>query len=301
MDSRRLPPLTALRAFEAAARHLSFKHAAAELSLTPTAISHQVRQLEERLGVPLFVRGTRRVDLTPAGQSLYPALRDGFDAMARAVQVVRPHPRPRSIALSTTMAFASRWLLPRLARFAASHPGIALHLHTSDAPVDLSGGTAQLAVRYGPGRYPGLSSTPLLASHFAPVCAPTLEVRNADDLEHVALIGFDWFRRDASTPDWPLWFERTGRAPLSRQLHFSDEVHAIQAAVAGQGVALVNLALVADELADGLLHQPFGPALPGHDFHLVWPQSRDDDADIAAVRGWLLDEASQRAPSRDTD
>lgn len=297
MDRRHLPSLTALRAFEAAARHLSFKHAAAELSLTPTAISHQVRQLEERLGVPLFVRGTRRVDLTPAGQGLYPALRDGFDAMARAVQVVRPQSRPRSIALSTTMAFASRWLLPRLARFASSRPDITLHLHTGDAPVDLSGGTAQLAVRYGPGRYPGLSSTPLLASRFAPVCAPGLDMRDVDDLARVALIGFDWFRRDATTPDWPLWFERAGRAPLARQLHFSDEVHAIQAAIAGQGVALVNLALVADELASGLLRQPFSPALPGHGFHVVWPQSGDDDADIAAVRVWLLEEASHCALS----
>lgn len=295
MDSRRLPPLTALRAFEAAARLLSFKHAAAELSLTPTAISHQVRQLEDRLGVALFVRGTRRVDLTPAGQSLYPALRDGFDAMARAVQTVRPQERPRSVVLSTTMAFASRWLLPRLARFAALRPDIALHLHTGDAPVDLQGGGAQLAIRYGPGRYPDLTSASLLTSRFAPVCAPGLRVRGVDDLARVPLISFEWFRRDAVTPDWPLWFAHAGRAQVPRQLHFSDEVHAIQAAIGGQGMALVNLALVADELAGGLLHRPFGPELPGHDFHLVWPQSRDSDPELIAVRTWLLDEATRRA------
>lgn len=292
MNARRLPPLTALRAFEAAARHLSFKHAAAELSLTPTAISHQIRQLEDLLGVRLFLRGTRRVDLTPAGQALFPALRDGFDAIASAVQVVRPRTQPRALVLSTTMAFASRWLLQRLARFAANHPDIALHLHTSDEPVDLQGGVAQVAVRYGPGRYAGLQSVSLLPSRFAPVCAPGLRVRDLEDLSRVPLIGFEWFRRDATTPDWPLWFERAGRAALPRQLHFSDEVHAIQAAIAGQGVALINLALVSDELRTEMLCKPFDTELAGHDFHLVWPEAWDADADIAEVRAWLLDEAA---------
>jgi LysR family glycine cleavage system transcriptional activator len=292
MNARRLPPLTALRAFESAARHLSFKHAANELALTPAAISHQVRQLEEHLGVQLFVRGTRRVDLTAAGHSLFPALRDGFDAMTRAVQSVRAGSQPRAIVLSTTMAFASRWLLQRLARFSAQHPGIALHLHTSDQPVDLQGGVAQMAIRYGPGAYPGLRCVPLLATRFAPVCAPALEVRSPQDLTRVPLIAFEWFRREATTPDWPLWFERAGCAPLQRQLHFSDEVHAIQAAIAGQGLALVNLALVEDELRTGVLCQPLDPVLPGHSFHLVWADARATDPDIALVRAWLQEEAA---------
>lgn len=299
MSARRLPPLTALRAFEAAARHVSFKHAAAELSLTPTAISHQVRQLEDHLGVRLFVRGTRRVDLTPAGQGLFAALRDAFDAMARAVEAARPEARPRAVVLSTTMAFASRWLLQRLARFAAAQPGMTLHLHTSDEPVDVQGGAAHLAIRYGPGHYPGLKSVPLLLSRFAPVCAPALHVRDPRDLSRVPIIGFEWFRRDAQTPDWPLWFERAGCAPLPRQLQFSDEVHAIQAAIAGQGVALVNLSLVAEELRTGMLCQPFGPNLPGDGFHLVWAQARDTDPGIAAVRAWLLDEARHAMSSAD--
>ena len=290
-SARDLPPLTALRAFEAAARHLSFKHAAAELSLTATAISHQIRQLEDRLGVQLFVRGTRRVDLTPAGQSLFPGLREGFDAMARAVQAIQPDARPRTVVLSTTMAFASRWLLPRLARLATSRPDIVLHLHTSDEPIDLHSGAAHLAIRYGPGRYQGLKDVPLLPSRFAPVCAPGLCVRGLEDLERVPLIGFTWFRRDARTPDWPLWFERAGRAELPRQLQFSDEVHAIQAAIAGQGIALVNLTLAAEELGAGLLCQPFGPELSGHPFHLVWPEAGDADPALADVRNWLLSEA----------
>jgi LysR family transcriptional regulator, glycine cleavage system transcriptional activator len=301
MNARRLPPLTALRAFEAAARHLSFKHAAAELSLTPTAISHQIRQLEDHLGVRLFVRGTRRVDLTPAGQGLYPALRDGLDAMARAVQAVRPGTRSRALVLSTTMAFASRWLLPRLARFAGLQSDIALHLHTSDEPVDLQAGAAQMAIRYGSGSYPGLNCVPLLRSRFAPVCAPGAGVRDIADLANVPLIGFEWFRRDAATPDWPLWFERAGCAPLPCQLQFSDEVHAIQAAIAGQGVALINLALATDELRTGLLRRPFGPELAGQGFHLAWPQAHDADPDIAAVRAWLLDEAANSASPTKTE
>ncbi|WP_323748597.1 LysR substrate-binding domain-containing protein [Dyella silvae] len=295
---RRLPPLTALRAFEAAARHLSFKHAAAELSLTATAISHQIRQLEDHLGVQLFVRGTRRVDLTPAGQSLFPALRESFDTMARAVQAVRPSKKPRTVVLSTTMAFGSRWLLPRLARFASLRPDITLYLHTSDQPVDLHSGVAQLAVRYGPGHYHGLNSAPLLPSHFTPVCAPGLGVHQLKDLERVPLIGFDWFRRDATTPDWPLWFERARRAAIPRQLQFSDEVHAIQAAMAGQGIALVNQTLVADVLAAGMLCQPFGPTLTGHPFHLVWPEACDLDPVISDVRHWLRDEAAGAAQPR---
>jgi LysR family glycine cleavage system transcriptional activator len=298
MSARRLPPLTALQAFEAAARHLSFKHAAAELSLTPTAISHQVRKLEERLGVRLFVRGARRVDLTPAGQALYPALRQGFDAMSLAVEAVSPGARPRSVVLSTTMAFAARWLLPRLARFAQAHPDISLQLHTSDQPVDLQGGVAQLAIRYGTGRAVGLDALPLLASRFATVCAPRLPVHAPDDLGSVPLIGFRWFRRDAATPDWPLWFDRAGIAPLPRQLEFSDEVNAIQAAIAGQGVALVNLAMVEDALAGGLLRQPFGPELPGHAFHVVWAATDALAADVEVVREWLVAEAGRAAPSQ---
>ena len=117
-------------------------------------------------------------------------------------------------------------------------------------------------------------------------------MRTPDDLRKVPLIGFEWFRRDADTPDWPLWFERAGCAPLPRQLQFSDEVHAIQAAIAGQGVALINLSLVAEELRTGLLCQPFGPELPGHGFHLAWAEARDADPDIAVVRAWLLQEAA---------
>lgn len=291
IDPRDLAALDALRAFEAAARHMSFKRAAAELALTPTAVSHRIRLLERRLGVRLFERRPRRVDLTAAGQGLYPALHLGFAAIARAVRTLRDTRAGEPRILSAPLAFASRWLLPRLARFAAAHPQTALHLHTSDVPADLQGGAAHLAVRYGPAPGPGLDSVPLLDSRFAPVCAPGCLPRGARDFGEAALIGFEWQRRDAATPDWPLWFERAGRPPRPVSLQFSDEGHAVQAAIAGHGVALLNLALVADELREGLLQRPFGPELPGHPFRLVWPQALAADAGVCAIRDWLLDEA----------
>lgn len=287
----RLPPLSSLRFFEAAGRHLSFKLAAAELNVTPSAVSHGIVGLEQALGIELFVREPRRLSLTPEGADYLPYVAEALSLIAIGTQRLPHHRGRRAITVSCAPTFASRWLLPRLARFAEAHPDIALHLHTSDAPVDLQGGDAQLAIRYGRGRAPGLHGEPLLPSRFAPVCAPALRMRGHGDLARVPLIGFDWFRREAATPDWPLWFARAGFAPLPCRLRFADEVHAIQAAIAGQGVALVNLALVADALDAGLLCQPFGPELPGHDFQLAWAEARDADPDLAVVRAWLLEEA----------
>jgi len=146
---RRLPPLPALRAFEAAARHLSFKAAAEELAVTPTAISHQVRQLEDGLGVRLFLRRPRRVALTPEGRMLYPVLRDGFDAFEEAIGRLRGQRLKPVVTLSATVAFTARWLVPRVAAFHAANPGLDLKLHASDDPVDLLAGMADAAVRYG--------------------------------------------------------------------------------------------------------------------------------------------------------
>src|ERR671912_2206678 len=152
---RRLPPLAALRAFEAAARHLSFKHAADELAVTPTAISHQVRLLEDTLGQRLFERRTRRVVLTSAGSMLYAPLRNSFESMVEAVECVRMIKTPNAVTLTATMAFTSKWLVPRVAAFRARFPGINLRLLASDDVLDLRTGGADIAVRYGGGADPG--------------------------------------------------------------------------------------------------------------------------------------------------
>ena len=287
---RRLPPLTSLRAFEAAARHASFKRAAEELSLTATAISHQVRQLETRLGVRLFERRPRQVVLTSAGRALYPALRDGFDAMAAAVAALREDAQRPRITLTATRAFVSRWLLSRLPALAEAAPGIDLYVHADDRTVDLAGGRADLAVRYGSGTWPGLASQRLFAGEFAPVCSPGLDLRTPSTLARHALLEYEWTARDALTCDWPRWWREAGLrgTPPGARARFGDETHALQAALAGQGVVLASLAMVVDELAQGTLVLPFGPVLRGHDFHLAWIADEARARVHAPVREWLL-------------
>lgn len=289
---RRLPPLAALRAFEAAARHLSFKRAAAELAVTPTAISHQIRLLEETIGLKLFLRRPRRLVLTAEGQTLYPVLRHGFDAFADAIQRLRAVPARSVVTLSATRAFAARWLVPRAASFAAANPGMDLRLHAADEPVDLQAGTIDAAMRYGRGRFPGLAAEELFRDTFAPVASPRLELKRADDLRRHTLIHFEWHRTDRETPVWPRWLERAGLRGFSpkAELTFNDESHAIQAAIAGHGVALLSLQLIADELASGALVQPFGPVLPGYRCYLVYPEAAAKSEKIAAVRRWIRGE-----------
>jgi LysR family glycine cleavage system transcriptional activator len=291
---RKLPPLATLRAFEAAARHLSFKRAADELAVTPTAISHQIRLLEETLGQKLFERRTRRVIMTSAAQTLYTPLRDSFDAIAQAVERVSAIKAANTVTLTATMAFTSKWLVPRTASFRQRFPGINLRLLASDDVIDLRTGAADIAVRYGAGTYPGCRSQLLFQETFAPVCSPHLNVQTPADLENHALIHSEWRQLDEITPTWPRWYAKAG-LPYQRpgsDIVFTDETHAIQAAMAGQGVALAGVALVADELATGTLTVPLGPTLTGRGFYLVTPDSHLDDGSVEAVREWLTGEAA---------
>jgi LysR family glycine cleavage system transcriptional activator len=287
---RRLPPLRSLRAFEAAARQGSFKRAAAELGVTPTAISHQIRQLEAGLGVSLFRRKTRQVVLSAEGRALYPQLRQAFDMMADAVAATR---RPtRAVAtLSATVAFTARLLVPRAAGFRRLNPGWDLRLHASDDPVDLNAGEADAAIRYGLGPYPGLDARPVLADSFAPVCSPHLHLDGPADLAVSNLIHFEWGpAARLSVPTWRSWAraaDLAGRLDPEAGIVFSDENSAIQAAIAGQGVALLSLALVAAELASGALVQPFGPTLPGLRYDFVCPAGAEALPAVAVLRRWL--------------
>lgn len=295
---RRLPPLAALRAFEAAARHLSFKLAAAELGVTPTAISHQIRLLEETLKLPLFERQVRSVALTPAAQQLYPVLRDGFDAFARALDNLVSPPRRRRLTLSATPAFTAKWLLPLIPTWREVQPDIDLHLHASEEPIDLIAGSADAAIRYGHGPFPGLHAVTLLEDRFAPVASPQLNLRNAAELRRHTLLHFSWRRPKRDTPTWRLWASKARVADLQIDdgIRFSDESHAIQAAIAGQGVALLSLILVAEELANGALVQPFGPVLPGYRYQLVYTEAALHRPEIATLRDWLQ-AAAKRAIS----
>lgn len=288
---RRLPPLSALRAFEAAARNGSFKLAAAELAVTPTAISHQIRSLEDHISLALFERRTRKVELTDVGAALYPVLRDGLDGFAAAVDRLTRRATRAQVTISATIAFTARWLVPRVSRFQALHPEIDLRLQASDEVVDMARGSVDIAIRYGQGRYEGPAADLLLADTFGPVVNPLLGVTTPADFGKVPLIEFQWRRHHPANPTWERWFTSAGldQPPCPATLRSSDESHAIQSAMAGQGIALVSLALVAEDLAAGRLVQPFDTVLPGHKHNLLLAQAPSSSA-IAAAE-WLRSEA----------
>lgn len=286
--NRRTLPLSQLRAFEAAARHRSFKQAAEELAVTPAAISHQVRELEALLGVALFERRTRQVVPTAAADHLFPVLRRGFDAFGEVLETLREQGDGGNVTLSCTSAFASQWLLPRLADFHARHPDIDLRIHASEAPLDLSRG-ASLAIRYGMGPYPEHEAEVLANDTFAPVASPQLGLSGYEDLQRVRHIDFDWYSPALGLPAWQHWCHAAGgtTADLGASLTFSEESHAIQAAIAGQGVALLSLTLVKAELERGILQVPFGPQLPGLRYHLIRHSRFAGHAVLERVAEWL--------------
>ena len=287
--SRRLPSLSALRAFEAAARLGSAKRAAGELSVTPAAISHQIRQLEDELGLSLFVRRPRQLLVTPQGEEMQRVLTGAFADMEAAVDRVRT-PRRRSLTLSTTPAVAARWLVPRLPRLREACPGLDLRIHVSHEPVALDGLEADVAIRYGSGRWPGMLAHKLFDNVFAPVCSPMLALRDPGDLPRHTLLHFAPPGSRSAPVDWPTWQQRARVVGLDAGIGpvFSDETHTISAALAGQGVALMSLALVADELRGGSLVQPFGPQMAAEPFHLVIPEGMREDCWLATLRDWIL-------------
>lgn len=288
----RLPSLAALRSFEAAARHRSAKLAAAELSVTPTAISHQVRQLEDTLGVALFVRTPRQLVLTPQGRDLQAGLADAFDRVARAVTKARaPLPRQR-VTLSTTPAVAARLLLPCVGSLAQAHPDLDLRIHASHEPVALDGEAADVAIRYGTGRWPGMHTEKLFDNVFVPACSPVLGLRKRADIAACTLLHFEPRAGRSALLGWPAWQARARVRGLDAQAGpvFSDETLTISAALAGNGIALMSKALIGEELRRGALVQPFGPELKGEPFHFVMPVQRAGEPLLKAVRDWVREQ-----------
>ncbi|WP_292472540.1 LysR family transcriptional regulator [Mesorhizobium sp.] len=238
----RLPPLTTLRAFEAAARRLSFKEAADELGLTPTAISHQIRLLEEHCGKKLFRRRPRPLALTDAGERLFPSIRTGFQTFATALSSLDAKADTRPLRVTTTNAFASRWLIPRLKLWRKAHEDVALSIIGADRLVRLEADEADLAIRYARSAPRG-ASREIFRDRFYPTCSPKLlagraPIRRAGDLAGLPLIHFDWFANDQSAPNWARWQEMASAAdPRARDLgsatlSFREESHAIDAALA---------------------------------------------------------------------
>lgn len=295
--TRRLPPFAALRAFEAAARHLSFTRAAAELHVTQTAISHQIRGLEELLGVRLFRRLPRGLALTDEAQRYLPAVRDAFDRIQTATSELMSARAAGPLTASVLPSFAAKWLVPRLGRFRMAHPEIDLRISASLHLVDFAREDVDLGIRMGRGHYPGLRVDRLFGEALIPVCSPALlehgpPLRQPADLRHHLLL------HDDDYTGWQLWLELAevegadaGRGPI-----FTDSGMVVQAAAEGQGVALARVALAAWDIAAGRLVRPFEVTLP-HDlaYYLVCPEAAAERPRIAAVRAWLLAEATAYA------
>jgi LysR family glycine cleavage system transcriptional activator len=307
---RRLPPLNALRAFEASGRLLSFARAADELGVTPAAVSHQVRALEEQLATPLFVRLTRKVALTPAGAALLPKLSEGFDALAEAVAGVRAAEETGPLAVSVAPSFAAKWLVPRIERFNAAHPDIDLLISPSGRLTDFRTDPVDAAIRYGFGDYPGLAVLPLFSETLAPMCSPSLRdgpqpLRRPADLRHHVLIHDDSTVAIGPTPDWGMWLRLAGAGEVdaSRGPRFGFTEHALQAAIDGVGVTLGRKSLAAADLAAGRLVCPFELTLPSDfGYYLVCPEADAGRPKVALLRDWLLaeiarDEAAHEPPA----
>lgn len=305
---RALPPLTELRAFAAAARHLSFTKAAAELSVTPTAISHQIKLLEEHCGRLLFRRRPRPLTLTSAGERLFPAVRDGFEAIADALAAVRSGARGGRLRITATNAFAARWLVPRLPDWRAAHPRLKLDIIGTDAVLDLRGGEIDLAIRYARRLASDYASTELMRDTFRVVASPKLvgdlrQPLRPAEIATLPLIESEWPSNDRRAPTWQRWqavARRRHKAvpALARlvSLCFREELHAIEAAISAQGVAICSDVLVAPELASGALVQISRITLPGYGFHVIHRACDGRLAEIKAFLAWAQSVRSRPPP-----
>lgn len=294
---RKLPPLNAIRAFEAAARHESFTAAANELCVTVTAISHQVRQLEAMLGRKLFERSGRAVVLTAEGQAMFPLLRDGFDRMASAFAAIRPPADGDAITVSTTRAFAERWLMPRLARFNAAFPSVVVHIDATEDVVTPGIKGIDLAVRYG--QVDAQDTAVLFKDSYIAVAAnaicPSAARLAIDDFRSRPLLAYRWKSATLDSPAWSAWLAGISHE-ASRNFRiswYSEEPLALHAAERGLGPLLCSDALVGDQLREGMLRRIDGPVLPGFAFRLVEATGGARRKSVAAFVDWLHSEAAR--------
>jgi LysR family glycine cleavage system transcriptional activator len=293
----KLPPLSAIRAFEAAARHGSFTKAAEELGMTQAAVSYQVKLLEDRVGAPLFLRQARRVVLSETGRRLAPPVTEAFQRLQAAFAATR-ETNERVLSVTVIQSFATSWLVPRLGTFQMAHPDIAVRVDASGRIVDLAREDIDVGIRTGNGNWPGLKAHLLMPSEFTPLCSPDFLVRfgplaSPADLLKLPLLDWrdDWWRQ---------WFALAGVADpqpaAPAMIEVDSQVMLGRAALVGQGVAILTPAYFAAELADGRLVQPF--ALTGRSessFWLVYPQERQNAPKIRAFRDWMLAEVKRDA------
>jgi LysR family glycine cleavage system transcriptional activator len=306
-----LPPLNSLRAFEAAARHANFRKAAAELHVTPAAVSHQVKALEDHLGVQLFYRQPRALQLTPAARACLPQLREGFGALAAAAELMRSGARRETLLLEVAPSFAVKWLGRRIDRFVSAHPDIDLHIEAKPQGIDGRAGELErngdsgttmrrnsVAIVFGSGRYPGCRSEKLSSVTVTPMCAPRLcagdrPLCHPRDLRYHTLLHDDMLNLDDGRSRLASWLSAAGvdGIDIARGPHFNHAALALEAAADGVGVVLSYPLLAAADLAAGRLIAPFGLAVPLEQaYYLVYQHAASERASIAAFRAWLLKE-----------
>lgn len=303
----RLPPLNALRAFEAAARHLSFRKAAEELHVTPAAISHQIKALEENLGVKLFRRVARGLELTGVAEACLMTLREGFDSLAGAVELIRSRTRVRTITVGAAPSFAGKWLVPRIQRFVTAFPDIdvriAAGMNFVDGRQDASRpefNDADIAIRFGTGRYPGFRADKLFSVAATPMCSPRLlqgehPLRRPADLRHHALLHDDTLPFDDGGANWTMWLDAAGvdGVDVTRGPHFNHASLGLDAAIDGMGVVLSYPVLASADLAAGRLVMPFDLSVPLNvAYYVVCPETSADQPAIAAFRQWIFAQAN---------
>ena len=288
MDRAQLP-LNALRAFEAAARHLNFTRAAIELCVSQGAVSHQVAQLERRLGTRLFHRLPRGLALTDEGQALVPVLADAFDRVGATLDQYADGRFRETLKVGVVGTFAIGWLLPRLDTFARAHPSIDLRISTNNNRVDLAGEALDFAIRFGDGAWHGTHAEPLLATPMAPVCAPVIAARlkSPADLVHEQLL------RSYRPDEWALWFDAAAvPIPVFRGPIFDSSALMASAATAGLGVALVPLAMFTQALASEHLVQPFKITIDAGRYWLTRLISRPESDAMRRFRDWLMEDSA---------
>lgn len=287
-----LPNLNALRVFEAAARLLSFKEAAGYLYVTPGAVSQQIKALEEELGIKLFIRSKRGLNLTEAGRELFPVVREAFRNIGDATARLKESDRKGPLTVSVLPSFAAKWLVPRMGRFRREHPEVDLRISASLHLVDFLRDEVDVAIRYGPGIYPDLWSMHLLDEYLFPVCSPGLlegriPLKTPDDLRRHELL------HDEDSQDWRVWLGALGITDINvaRGAVFNDAAMVLQAAMEGQGIAVTRASLVREDLAAGRLVKPFDQDWQSENgYYLVCPKDYAQRPKVLAFRDWLLEE-----------
>jgi LysR family glycine cleavage system transcriptional activator len=299
-DMPDLPPLNALRAFEAAARHLSMKEAAAELSVTPGAVSQLVRGLEQRLGTQLFRRGNRSLVLTEAGQSYFAPIRHAFRQIGEATRRLRAMPNAGVLTVSAPPAFAASWLVPRLGRFRTLYADIEINIITTRGLANFASDGVDVAIRHGLGRYPGLHADRIASIAMIPVCGPGfLASLPRRPRQPVDLLGLPLLH-DADRQEWALWFHAQGVADIghaaSSGISFDDQMLLVSAAASDQGIALVTETLAHAQLDQGELMRVLNVAWPQEfAYWLVCPRATAEQAKVVAFRKWLISERARPA------